>query len=620
MLKVSSVTHTIERFRLSQPRPSTVPLICQEELQVLASHLIVAGFSSLIASFKWPTDRLSSISTGNTLPACGVVACIGYSIYLIINEKGASFSLPSALTCLGLLRWHAKRTVEANSFAIEHLVVDDRVHQLRVFFRVAQTAWERNTLAKSLLHLLGKTRQQRRHEQTWKGNTSSNVSALNIMLHHSPRFNFLPGAMVFTRIPYDARSLASGSVIPTIAPLLAAYAACPICPSYAAMLAVLMMMPRSPPGPGLVFDMLHISYRESHVQQPKRVDLSHSPLRRETRDVEGADRVNIEGLLELEELVHALLAQRLDGQRDAGAVDDGVHRLAEGRLGQLPRHFHAVAGRQVAQDHARTVLHEARGGGASESGGGASHEGNTGSERHGGGGQFGSGDVSRRSGSRRLKLPDRRGPHYKDGDGRVITTNATMSADHEASMLQRGLQFLEQNDEKRAGAWLVWLLLVLVRWLVGLHSYSGEHTPPLFGDYEAQRHWMEITTSLRVSDWYFNTTSNDLLYWGLDYPPLTAYVSYLFGLAAEVAEPSMVELTSSRGYESATSKVFMRTSVLLYDVLLFIPAIYCVARAMYGSEHWTRRTAFLLLILLQPAVLLIDHGHFQVQLIYGAVH
>ncbi|KAL4160047.1 hypothetical protein PRNP1_000618 [Phytophthora ramorum] len=186
-----------------------------------------------------------------------------------------------------------------------------------------------------------------------------------------------------------------------------------------------------------------------------------------------------------------------------------------------------------------------------------------------------------------------------------------MSAGAEASLLQRGLQFLEENDEKRAGAWLAWLLLVLIRWLVGLHSYSGEHTPPMFGDYEAQRHWMEVTINLPVSDWYFNTTSNDLLYWGLDYPPLTAYVSYFFGRTAEVAEPAMVELTSSRGYESATSKVFMRASVLLCDIALFIPAIYCVARAFYGTQQWTQRTAFLLLILLQPAVLLIDHGHFQ---------
>ncbi|CAI5738736.1 unnamed protein product [Hyaloperonospora brassicae] len=186
-----------------------------------------------------------------------------------------------------------------------------------------------------------------------------------------------------------------------------------------------------------------------------------------------------------------------------------------------------------------------------------------------------------------------------------------MVATKQAPLLQRSVQYLEQNNETRAGSWLVWLSLVLVRWLVGLHSYSGEHVAPMFGDYEAQRHWMEITTNVPISDWYCHTTSNDLLYWGLDYPPLTAYVSYGFGYVATIIEPSMVTLTRSRGYESPTSKVFMRTSVLLCDVVLFMPAIYCMARVVYGSGKWTLRTTFCLMVLLQPAVLLIDHGHFQ---------
>eukprot|EP01133_Synstelium_polycarpum_P001104 gene1104-1258_t len=54
-------------------------------------------------------------------------------------------------------------------------------------------------------------------------------------------------------------------------------------------------------------------------------------------------------------------------------------------------------------------------------------------------------------------------------------------------------------------------------------------TPPMFGDYEAQRHWMELTTKLPITQWYFNTTDNNLQYWGLDYPPLTAYLSWAFG-------------------------------------------------------------------------------------------
>lgn len=183
----------------------------------------------------------------------------------------------------------------------------------------------------------------------------------------------------------------------------------------------------------------------------------------------------------------------------------------------------------------------------------------------------------------------------------------------EAPLLLRALRHLEASGDAKAGAALVWLVLLLLRYLVGLHSYSGAGTPPMFGDYEAQRHWMELTTSLPVSSWYFNTTDNDLLYWGLDYPPLTAYVSLLFGRAAQLVEPEMVQLGTSRGYETATSKVFMRASVLLCDALLFAPAVLLVARALYTRQRqWTSRSAFLALVLAQPALLLIDHGHFQV--------
>lgn len=94
-------------------------------------------------------------------------------------------------------------------------------------------------------------------------------------------------------------------------------------------------------------------------------------------------------------------------------------------------------------------------------------------------------------------------------------------------------------------AWLAAALLL--RWTLSLHSYSGErgyarqcqvalrrpamglppassrcrsvaarplsvpaaaprpatgmHTPPRYGDYEAQRHWMEITVNLPAAEW-----------------------------------------------------------------------------------------------------------------------
>ena len=43
---------------------------------------------------------------------------------------------------------------------------------------------------------------------------------------------------------------------------------------------------------------------------------------------------------------------------------------------------------------------------------------------------------------------------------------------------------------------------LLIRSTVGLWGYSGHGSPPMFGDFEAQRHWMEITTALPIGEWY----------------------------------------------------------------------------------------------------------------------
>lgn len=164
---------------------------------------------------------------------------------------------------------------------------------------------------------------------------------------------------------------------------------------------------------------------------------------------------------------------------------------------------------------------------------------------------------------------------------------------------------------------LLVIAMVLYRYCIGLWPYSGESVPPMFGDYEAQRHWMEITTSLPIGDWYRNTTHNDLLYWGLDYPPLTAYVSYLCGKAGLLVEPASMHLGTSRGYESPASRVFMRLSVIFFDLIIYFPACYLVVRSYYGHRSrrpeltWPRRYEAVALLMVQPGLLLIDHGHFQ---------
>uniref|UniRef100_A0A8C2KA67 Alpha-1,3-glucosyltransferase n=1 Tax=Cyprinus carpio TaxID=7962 RepID=A0A8C2KA67_CYPCA len=154
------------------------------------------------------------------------------------------------------------------------------------------------------------------------------------------------------------------------------------------------------------------------------------------------------------------------------------------------------------------------------------------------------------------------------------------------------------------------LLGLTARWAVSFHSYSGAGKPPMFGDYEAQRHWQEVTYNLPVHEWYFNTTNNDLNYWGLDYPPLTAYHSLVCAYVAKLLNPEWVELHASRGYESHSHKLFMRATVLFTDILIYIPAVllYCFYFCD-GSSKQKVATAFC--ILLYPGLILIDYGHFQ---------
>ncbi|KAE8670300.1 putative dolichyl pyrophosphate Man9GlcNAc2 alpha-1,3-glucosyltransferase [Hibiscus syriacus] len=158
------------------------------------------------------------------------------------------------------------------------------------------------------------------------------------------------------------------------------------------------------------------------------------------------------------------------------------------------------------------------------------------------------------------------------------------------------------------------IFALLVRFAVGLHPYSGANTPPKFGDYEAQRHWMEITLNLPPKDWYRNSSVNDLSYWGLDYPPLTAYQSYIHGVFLKTFDPDSVALFTSRGYESYIGNLLMRWTVLSSDVLIFFPAaLYFVF--LYSIRLGTGRNSdvawHISMVLLNPCLILIDHGHFQ---------
>jgi alpha-1,3-glucosyltransferase len=77
--------------------------------------------------------------------------------------------------------------------------------------------------------------------------------------------------------------------------------------------------------------------------------------------------------------------------------------------------------------------------------------------------------------------------------------------------------------------------------------------------------------------------------------------------------PSWFALDKSRGLEDPPLKVYMRATVIVSEYLVYIPAVIIFLRH-YSRAHGvgtTSASVALVAILMQPATLLIDHGHFQ---------
>ncbi|KAH8410585.1 hypothetical protein KR009_005694 [Drosophila setifemur] len=157
----------------------------------------------------------------------------------------------------------------------------------------------------------------------------------------------------------------------------------------------------------------------------------------------------------------------------------------------------------------------------------------------------------------------------------------------------------------------VGFLGLAVRSIISLYPYSGFNSPPMYGDYEAQRHWQEVTVNLEIGEWYTNSSNNDLMYWGLDYPPLTSYHSLLVGHIGKVMDPCFVELHKSRGFQSKEHKRFMRSTVMAADVLIYLPALLFVCLCIDKTFQSQDKPFLFTILMAYPGQILIDNGHFQ---------
>ena len=163
------------------------------------------------------------------------------------------------------------------------------------------------------------------------------------------------------------------------------------------------------------------------------------------------------------------------------------------------------------------------------------------------------------------------------------------------------------------------LFSILIKIFVGRFGYSGEKSPPKYGDFEAQRHWMELTIYLPVSEWYTNSRYNRMDYWPMDYPPITGYHSYILGKILEKYYPDSVVFKRSMGFENEKFKIIMRLFVLISDLLVFHLGVnlFCYYMFIHKKKNKNKKPdiinyyIILFLILTNPLMIIIDHGHFQ---------
>ncbi|KAK4538621.1 hypothetical protein CDCA_CDCA19G4646 [Cyanidium caldarium] len=167
-------------------------------------------------------------------------------------------------------------------------------------------------------------------------------------------------------------------------------------------------------------------------------------------------------------------------------------------------------------------------------------------------------------------------------------------------MLEAVLARAERRWGRSRAAVLCAVLGIGIRCAVGLFPYSGEASPPRYGDYEAHRHWSAVTLHQRPPEtWYRYRVE----YWGIDYPPWSAFHAYAMGRLAQWLGVADAVALSADGYESATSRAVFRALVVVNDAALFFPL-------SFGACHG-QLPCFAFLTVLQPCWVLVDHAHFQ---------
>ena len=122
-------------------------------------------------------------------------------------------------------------------------------------------------------------------------------------------------------------------------------------------------------------------------------------------------------------------------------------------------------------------------------------------------------------------------------------------------------------------------------------------------DYNVHRHWLALTNSLPVNQWYTNHIKTD---YTLDYMPLFAWCEWVLSQFAQIGEPDMVKVDISN-YNSAATHKFQHWSVIVLDLSMAL-GIWIFSRALKLDEYTKcRLTVF---IFTNAGLYFVDHLYF----------
>jgi hypothetical protein len=120
--------------------------------------------------------------------------------------------------------------------------------------------------------------------------------------------------------------------------------------------------------------------------------------------------------------------------------------------------------------------------------------------------------------------------------------------------------------------------------------------------FDVHRNWLRITATRPLSKWYFDSASE----WTLDYPPFFAYFEKSLAFLSSFFDPSIASARQVAWQDVA----FQRASVIATEGLLFYACTRLLAK-LYPQARKSAAFVILCAIFLHPALILVDHIHFQ---------